>query len=144
MSSLSLAPTIEIFPCPTCSQTINTSMTTCPFCGTPVDTTAAASAADNFARVNRSISDASYLKIMAGCAVTFFVVMFVPFLGLLGLFGFRFLEIAVPFMAIRWWVKYRTLISPDPEFRRARKIAVYVGIGSVLFDLLFNAGPFRR
>jgi hypothetical protein len=119
-------------------------MATCAYCGTPVDSAAAATAADNFARVNQSISDASYLKIMAGCAGTFFLIIFVPFLSLLGLFGFRFLEIAIPLMAIRWWVKYRTLTSPDPEFRRARRIALLVGIGSIIVDLFFNIGFFTH
>ncbi len=73
---------------------------------------------------------------MAGCALTFFLLRFVPFLGLAGIVGFFFLEIAIPVMTIRWWIKFGSIKSADPEFVRAKRIAMLVGIGTMLFFVL--------
>jgi endogenous inhibitor of DNA gyrase (YacG/DUF329 family) len=35
--SLGLSSTVEVFPCPTCHETINTSNRQCPDCSTPID-----------------------------------------------------------------------------------------------------------
>jgi hypothetical protein len=37
----SLSSGIQVFPCPNCRETINTSMAACTFCGTPIDRSAA-------------------------------------------------------------------------------------------------------
>jgi hypothetical protein len=92
--------------------------------------------AEAFGKVNQACSDASYLKIMAGCALTFFFLRFVPFLGLAGIVGFFFLEIAIPVMTIRWWIKFGSTKSADTEFVRAKRIAMLVGIGTILFFAL--------
>jgi len=100
---------------------------------------AAVACAEEFAKINQAISDASYLKIMAGCALGFFFLRLVPFLGLLGVAGFFFLEFAIPFMTIRWWLNFRDLRSKDQELLRARKTTLYFGAGcSVFFALLYT------
>jgi len=137
--TLSLSSTVSVLPCPVCKQTINTSMQTCPFCSASIDHAAATASADAFARVNQAISDASYLKIMAATAGTFFLLRLVPFLGLLGLLGFWFLLIATPVWAIRWFVKFGALVTDDPEFLRARRTARLVGIGAAVIVLLVAA-----
>jgi hypothetical protein len=138
MASLGLAAETLIFPCANCGTTIDTDRTQCPACGAEVDAGAAAASAAEFARVNQAISDASSLKIMAGCALGFFFLRLVPLLGLLGIAGFLFLEFAIPFMTIRWWVKFRDLRSQDLELLRARRTVIYFGAGvSVLFVLLY-------
>ena len=73
---------------------------------------------------------------MVYTAFTFFLLKFVPFLGLLGIVGFMFLEIAIPVMAIRWWVKYNSATSDDRDFSRARRTTMFIGIGAVLYILL--------
>jgi hypothetical protein len=140
MPGLNLSSDVQILPCHHCGQTINTSMSQCPFCGAAVDPGAALASAELFAKVNQAISDASYLKIMAGSAITFFVLRLVPFLGLVGIVGFWFLEFAVPFMLVRWWVRYGNLKSPDAEFVRAKRTSMYVGAGALAFFILADLG----
>jgi hypothetical protein len=139
MSSLSLSTAIHVLPCPNCRQTINTSMRECPFCSTAIDHSAAEADAEAFSKVNQAISDASYLKIMGVTAGAFFLMRFVMFISLIGAVGFWFLEVAIPFMSIRWWIKYASIKTDDLEFSRARGTALLVGIGSVIFLILVIA-----
>jgi hypothetical protein len=148
---LSLSSKVEVFPCPNCKETINTSMQSCPFCSAPVDPAAAATAAEVFARVNQAYSDASYLKIMAGSAFTFFLLRFFslvflkffPIFGLVGTVGLWFLEVAIPVMTIRWWVLYGDIRIDDPGFARARRTALYVGVGVAVFLFFIAIGRIR-
>jgi hypothetical protein len=142
MQGFSLSTTVQVLPCPNCKETINTSMQVCPFCSAPIDHDAAEASADAFAKVNQACSDASYLKIMAGTALTFWLLRFVPFLSLIGIVGFIFLEIAIPVMAIRWWVKFGSVRTDDPDFSRARRTTMLVGIGAVLVILIVEIGSF--
>ena len=128
--SLSLSSTVAVLPCPACNQTINTSMQTCPFCSASIDHAAATASAEVFARVNQACSDASYLKIMAWSVLTFFLVMFIPLLGLVGVVGLVFVSYALPVMCIRWWVKYGSIKTADADFVSARHAATAVGIVS--------------
>src|SRR5208283_2229058 len=100
---LGLSSRVGIFPCPNCQETINTSMQVCSFCSAPIDPAAAAAAAQQFARVNQACSDASYLKIMAGSAFTFFLLSFVTVLNLIGIYALSLLEAPLPVMTIRSW-----------------------------------------
>jgi hypothetical protein len=119
-SSFSLTPGIRVFPCPNCGETINTTVQQCPFCSTIIDHNAAEASAAATAHVSQAISDASYLKVMAWAILSFFLVMFIPFLGLVGFAGLWFLRIAIPFMLIRWWVRYGKIKTDDREFSQAR------------------------
>jgi hypothetical protein len=110
----------------------------CAYCGVPIDHAAAASASEAFAKVNQAISDASYLTIMGGCALGFFLVQFVPFLSLIGWAGLLFLQFAIPFMTIRWLIKYAQIESPDPEFRNAKRNAILVGFLAVFVIILLH------
>ncbi|MGA7157411.1 MAG: hypothetical protein WBY53_11210 [Acidobacteriaceae bacterium] len=127
-TSFTLTPEVHVFACPHCHETINTSMTTCTFCGAPIDPAAAEQAAAETARVSAACSDASYLKVMAGLLIPFIGLMFVPLLTLLGLVGFEFLRFAIPFMCIRWWIKNRNIKTSDPDFSNARGTAIWVSI----------------
>ena len=137
--SLSLSSTVAVLPCPNCKQTINTSMQTCPFCSATIDHAAAAASAEVFARVNQAISDAGYLKVMAGAIGGFFLVSLLPFVGGLGNLGFLFLVIATPVMVIRWFVRFGNLTSSDPDFVSARHAATAAGIVSVAVLLILIA-----
>jgi hypothetical protein len=137
---LNLSSRIEIFPCPNCQETINTSMQVCSFCSAPIDPAAAAASAEAFARVNQACSDASYLKIMACSSFTFLFLRLFPFLSLLGTVGFWFLELAVPLMTIHWWLCYGAIRIDDPGFARARRTALVVGLGVGLFLIFVATG----
>ena len=141
-SGLSLSTAIAVFPCPNCNETINTSMQQCPFCSTAIDRTAAEASEAFTSRVSQACSDASYLKIMLGMLLPFGALMFVPFVSLGGLIGFVLMKYAVPIMTIRWWIKYGRLQTQDPDFRKARKTTIWVGIISLLTLLFLQVSLF--
>ncbi|MBB5329689.1 hypothetical protein [Tunturiibacter gelidoferens] len=136
--SLSLSSAVSVFPCPNCKETINTSMQECSFCHTPIDRTAAEESAAATSKISQACSDASYLKIMAGSALTFFLIGFIPILGSVGSLGFLFLEFAIPIMTIRWWIKFGKIKTDDLEFARAKQTAMFVGIGAIIFFIAIS------
>jgi len=131
-TAFNLTPEVHVFPCPNCHETINTSMQQCPFCSKAIDRAAAEQSAAATSRISSACSDASYLRIMAWALVTFFLLMFFPFLGLAGVVGLWFLRIAIPVMTIRWWIKYGSIKTTDPDFFRARRSAIIVSVVAVL------------
>lgn len=130
-NSLSLTSTSSnagIFECPVCKQTIDSSSTQCRFCSATIDPAAAEAAAEKMAKVNQACSDASFLRTMAITILVFFGFMFVPFLNFLGWAGYWFLMFAVPFMTIRWWVKFGAIHADDRDFKRARGTVIAISI----------------
>jgi hypothetical protein len=128
-SGLSLTSTNSnagIFECPGCGQTIDVSSTQCRFCSVVIDPAVAEAAAEKMARVNQACSDASFLRTMAISILVFLGVMFLPFIAPLGIVGYYFLMFAVPFMTIRWWVKFHTIRVDDRDFKRARFTVIVV------------------
>jgi hypothetical protein len=121
-----------VFPCPNCQETINTSVQQCPFCSASIDRAAAEQSAAATSEISQACSDASYLKVMAWALLTFFILMFVPFLGLAGIVGLWFLRIAIPVMVVRWWIKFGSIKTDDPDFTRAKRAVVVVGIVALL------------
>ena len=115
-----------IFECPACGQTIDVSSTQCRFCSVVIDPAVAEKAAEKMARVNQACSDASFLRTMAISILVFLGVMFLPFLSLLGVVGYYFLMFAVPFMTIRWWVKFHAIRADDRDFKRVRFTVIVV------------------
>ena len=69
---------------------------------------------------------------MAWALLTFFLVMFIPFLGLAGIVGLWFLRIAIPVMVVRWWIKFGSIKTDDPDFARAKRAVIVVGIIALL------------
>ncbi len=130
--SFSLSSTVHVFPCPNCQETINTSIRQCPFCSASIDHTAAEQSAAATSKISQACSDASYLKIMAWTLLTFSLLMFVPFLGLAGLVGLWFLRIAIPVMVVRWWIKFGSIKTDEPDFARAKRAVIIVGIVALL------------
>jgi hypothetical protein len=61
---LSLSSTVEVFECPKCFETINTSIRKCPFCSSSIDAATAQAAGGATSRISQACSDAGYLKIM--------------------------------------------------------------------------------
>jgi len=142
MGSLSLSSQVHVFPCPNCRETINTSMQQCPFCSTAIDGAAAETAAAETGRISQACSDASYLKVMLGILLPFWLLMFVPILGMIGLVGFVFVKYAVLVMTIRWWVKYRTIKTTDPDFSKARGTTIFVAAIDFLVIALVHVNLF--
>jgi len=128
MGSLSLSSTVQVFPCPNCRETINTSMPQCPFCSTPIDHTSAEASAAETSRISQACSDASYLKIMAWALIPSFLVLFVPLFTMAGVLALWFFRFAIPIMVIRWWIKFRNIKTSDPDFASARRAAIIVSV----------------
>lgn len=136
LSLTSISTNAGIFECPVCKQTIDASSTECRFCSAPIDPIAAEAAAEKMAKVNQACSDASFLRTMAFAFLAFIVIMFIPFMGLLGVAGYWFLMFAVPFMSIRWWIKFGAIRVDDRDLKRARTTVIVVSIlGSLPFLL---------
>ena len=139
MSSLRITPDVgpRIFQCPSCRQTIDTAAVKCPFCSVSIDPKAAEAAADTMAKVNQACSDASYLRIMAGSMLVFILASFLPLIGFVAMIGFYFLIVAVPFMTIRWWVKFGGLTSDEDDWRRAKRtVLIATGIWFIFLILV--------
>ncbi|MBV8207274.1 MAG: hypothetical protein JO041_10810 [Acidobacteria bacterium] len=137
--SLSLSSSAGIFECPKCRQTINTSLTACPYCSAPVDAAAAQAAAQNMAAINEGCSDASYIRIMAGSLWVFFGLSLLPFLHWPAEIGYLFLLFAVPFKIWRWRRKTAGIYSADYEFARARRmigVSFFFWSGFLLLQLV--------
>ncbi|MBB5063121.1 hypothetical protein [Granulicella mallensis] len=69
---------------------------------------------------------------MAWMLVPFFFLQIVPFLGLAGVGGFWFLRLAIPAMVIRWWIRFGSIKTDDPDFARAKRIAIVISIVALL------------
>jgi len=138
------AKRVRVFQCPNCKETINTSVSHCPFCAAPVDSHAAEAAADFMSKVNQACSDAIYLRIVAGAMVAFAFLRYVPFVGMAAGFGFIGLLFAVPVMTIRWWSKFGAVQSESSDFLRAkRNTKVALGIWAVVAFLFVIAVAIR-
>ena len=142
-ATFSLTPTVEVFSCPHCGETINTTASSCPFCHNAIDPLIAAEAARFTARISRACNDASYAKIALGTMIPFAFIMLIPFVGMVGVVGLAFLKYTVPVLAIRWWVKYRGIKTSDPDYGAARKTMIFVSVLStvLIFVIRVRLGP---
>jgi Flp pilus assembly protein TadB len=117
---------LNIFECPVCKQTIGASTEKCPYCSTTIDRATAQAAVEKLSRINQACSDASFLRTMAISILAFLGIMLIPFFGLLGIVGYYFLLIAVPVLAIRWWLRFHALRTDDREFSSARTTVIVI------------------
>ncbi len=117
-----------VFDCPNCKQTINVTLTQCTYCGVAIDASVAEIAAVKMARQNNACSDASFLRTCALAMPVFWLLMLVPFVSMLGVCGYFFLLFAIPFLSIRWWVKYANVELSDSDTRRARTTVVVISV----------------
>ncbi len=137
--TLNLQDERRVFQCPSCKETINTSESRCPFCSAPIDHASATQAAELMSKVNQACSDASYLRIMAGMMLTFFLLRFIPFIAIVGTIGLWFLILAVPVMVFRWMIKFWDLPSAEPDFHRAKRtVKIAAGIWTLFCLILFG------
>ena len=127
LSLIDIGGNLGIFECPKCKQTIDASASQCRFCSAPIDPAAAQVAAEKMAKINQACSDASFLRTAAISILAFIVIMFIPFITLLGVCGYYFLLFAVPFLSIRWWIRNHAIQTDDPDFRRAKLTVIIVG-----------------
>jgi len=144
---------LDVFECPKCGQTIDTSAEVCRFCGAKVDHKAAQQGAHLLARVDLACSDASYLRntavimlllppgVLIGLARNPRFIVQVGFQNVLLGFCALVLLVSTPFplWTLRWWTKYASLSSEDDEFQDARKVVKAVGTGTAAALLTFGS-----
>lgn len=111
------------FNCPSCNEVINDSMDVCRFCSAPIDKEAALAAGEIQSRVNQAVSDASYLRTAALTMIAFMGLSFIPFVPLVG-WGFLITFFVVLVLLVRWYVKYLSIDTKDPDYVKARRAAV--------------------
>ena len=108
------------FRCPNCQEMINDSMTQCRFCSVPVDPGVAQLIADRQEKANHAYSDASYLRTAAIAMYVFFGLSMVPLLGF-AFWAFLGALFVVIVLVVRWQIRYRSLITDDPDYKKARR-----------------------
>ena len=144
---------LNIFECPKCKETIDTSADVCRFCGAKVDHEAAQKAAHLLARVDQACSDASVLRNTA--VVAFLLVLGIVYsllraARLVLLIGFQnevlglsvlvlILSAPFPIWSLRWWTKYTSLKSDDEDFQDARVTVRSTGISALAFAVASGA-----
>jgi hypothetical protein len=97
-------------------------MQVCRYCSAHIDSQAAEAAAEIQAKVNKAYSDASYIRVVAGTNLVSFGLMFVPIVTVIAKFVFIATFVILPFMLILWQVKYGRIKTPDPDYRKAKRM----------------------
>jgi hypothetical protein len=111
---------LRSFPCPKCNELINTGMDKCSYCSAPIDPAEAEAAAAVQDQVNRAYSDASFNRNMAVGMWVFFLIRFIPFVGIAGWIGMFILMVLVPIRLVMWQVRFRGIKTNDPDHKRAK------------------------
>ena len=144
---------LNIFECPNCKQTIDTSADVCRFCGAKVDHEFAQKAARLLAKVDQACSEASVLRNTAVIAFLLVLGMVYTLLRasrLILLVGFQnavlafcvlvlILSAPFPIWSLRWWTKYRSLTSDDEDFQNARGTVRSTGSTALTFMVASGA-----
>ena len=112
------------FPCPSCQEFINDSMTQCPYCSAPVDPQVARQAVEFQQRVNNACNDASLIRNLAGVMWLCFFLRFIPFVGCAAGIALLILFFLVPIRLLIWQSKYGMLRTPDVDYQRAKRNAL--------------------
>jgi len=148
---MSMFDPVRVFQCPNCNETIDASALQCRFCSAPIDPDMAEAASAVMAKVNQACSDASFIKTTAWAILVAFAFRFVPIVSGLGSMAFLILLVAVPAMALRWWIKFARIVSSEADFRRARRTVAAIGIPvSILLVMVLAvlflglSAPFRN
>jgi hypothetical protein len=115
-NSLSILPDggrIRVFLCPVCKETIALGCERCRFCSAVIDQRGATGAADLMDRVNLACSEAEDIRAFYSWHRS---VLELPSVRRQGI------EIyVVPFLLIRWWVRFGSLKLEDEDLIRAKR-----------------------
>ena len=111
---------LRTFPCPKCNELINTGMDRCSYCSAPIDSAEAEAAAAIQDQVNRAYSDASFIRNMAVGGWVFFLIRYIPFVGIAGWIGMFILMVLVPIKLVVWQVRFGGIKTNDPDHKRAK------------------------
>ena len=133
-STLTAQP--RILPCPSCGEMIYSDTTKCRFCSAPVDSAAAAVAADNQAKVNNACNQAKWIRNVAGAIWAFLAVSMIWGAVTIAVLILLFL---IPLSLIYWQISYGRLTTADPDYKRAKRdrlIALGLWVPAALIEVL--------
>lgn len=108
------------FPCPNCNQLVMLGVEKCRHCSAPIDAAVAEAAATTQDKVNRAYSDAMVIRNLAVGMWVFFLVRFIPFVGIVGWIGMIALLVGVPVKLIIWQVRFGRIKTSDPDYKKAK------------------------
>ncbi|MCI0525395.1 MAG: hypothetical protein L0Y75_09055 [Acidobacteria bacterium] len=97
----------QIFACPKCGEMINTSMTHCAFCHTPVDPQWAAWAANAQTAINSAFSHANNIMLAARGMVALMLASFIPCGGNIAAIALIVMIFTFPLLVLIWFAKYQ-------------------------------------
>ena len=112
------------YPCPSCREFINDSMTTCPFCSAPVDPQVAQAAVEAQEKVNRACNDASLIRNLAGVMWLCFFVRFMPLFGCAAGIAMLIFVILIPVRLVLWQMRFGNIQTSDVDYRTAKRNAL--------------------
>jgi hypothetical protein len=118
------------FPCPSCREIINDSMSKCRFCGAPIDKEIAQHIAAIQQRVNRAFSDSGYIKNAAFLMWGLLGISLIPLVPWVGL-GSEITFFILLVLIVRWYIKYGDINTSDPDYQKARH-SIYLATGLLL------------
>jgi hypothetical protein len=130
------------FPCPNCNQLVMVGVEKCRHCASPIDAALAEAAATTQDRVNLAYSDAMVIRNLAVGMWVFFLIRFIPFVGIVGWLGMGALLLGVPVKLIIWQVRFGGIKTTDPDYKKAktnRLIAFFIWLPLPLLLLFFFA-----
>jgi hypothetical protein len=112
LSILSDSGRTRVFLCPVCKETIALGCERCRFCSIVIDQQAATAAADLMDRVNLACSEAEDIRALCSWHRSALDLPFVKRRGV---------EIyLVPFLLIRWWIRFGSLTIEDEDLMQAK------------------------
>jgi hypothetical protein len=126
----------RILPCPNCGEMIYSDTTQCRFCSAPVDVLAAEAGANLQEKVNDACNQAKWIRNTAGAMWVF---MGLGIIFSFGRIGTLFCFVAVPLSLIYWQLRYGSLKTPDPDYKKAKRdrlIALLIWLPAGLIQLL--------
>lgn len=133
--------TIKAFPCPSCGQFINDSMTACKYCFAPLDMEIISTAVEEQVVVNDAFNKANNIRILAWALITTFFLSLIPFIGLLFAIVNFISFLGVPILLLHWVYRYGSLETADASFREAKKFcwtALFIWLGYLAFDIILR------
>ena len=114
-------------------------MSQCKHCSSQIDPRAAEAAADLHEKIHQAGFDAAMLKQAAIWMPVSLLLMFVPVVGMVGLFGYFVLLVAVPVLFIRWWTRFHGIPADAPDYRSSKNLTlIALGVWGI-FALLTAA-----
>jgi hypothetical protein len=137
MSGLNLSQSKGILPCPACGQMIYSDAEVCRFCSAPLDRETAIRSAHLQKRVNDACNQAKWMRNAASVMWLLLLlrVFFVPQAGW-GYFGLFF---GVPVWLVTWQVEFRSLETPDPDYKTAKRdwfITLIIWLPALLLEVI--------